>query len=163
MGFEFDVSKLQVNMQAIRDRMALNGRRRAVRAGAQVIAEAMVERTPVQVEKMVGSDSLDPGTVKANTNARVRMMDGEPVGLAGPHGLGGAVGKVAYVVEYGHRMVVGGKSKLNAAGKFVGTGKVVGDVPPHPFLRPAFESSVTPALEAMGAELGAEFQGVSGE
>lgn len=163
MGMEFDPSTLQGNIAALRRRMAVNGQRRAVRAGARVIAEAMISRAPVLDHTTARSTSLDPGDLKAGVSARTRQEDGQTVGLAGPKGKEGRIGKVAYNVEYGHRMVVGGKSKLNSVGQFVGDGKVVGDVPPHPFLRPAFEASAGEALDAMALSLGETLRGVGNE
>lgn len=161
MGMEFDPSTLQGNLAALRKRMAVNGQRRAVRAGAQVIAEAMISRAPVLDEKTAGSNSLDPGDLKAGVSARTRQIDGQIVGLAGPKGKQGRIGKVAYNVEYGHRMVVGGKSRLNSVGQFTGEGKAVGDVPAHPFLRPAFEASAGEAIDAMAVELREELKGTA--
>jgi hypothetical protein len=154
MSFVFDPSKVVINLEKIRANMAKVGRRKACLAGARVIAEAMAASAPVLDVKTAQSNSLDPGDMKEGMRARVHQVDGEPEGLAGPTGKNGNVPKVAYVVEYGHRMVKGGRSKLNALGKFEGSGKVVGDVPAYPFLRPAFESSANEALEAMGVALG---------
>jgi HK97 gp10 family phage protein len=146
-------------MAAIREQVRSDGTRKAVRAGANVIKAAMVEKTPVLIEKKAGSDSLEPGEVKANIRVRATMEDGDPVALVGPKGKGGAVAKTAHLVEYGHRMVTGGKSKMNAAGNFIGGGKVHEvDVPAHPFLRPAFEESATAAMEAIAETLGEELQ-----
>jgi len=158
MGMEFDPSKLLINMQAIRAKIAKDGQRKAVVAGARVIGAAMTERAPVLDAKTVGSDSLDPGEIKANVKVRTRQIDGETVALVGPKGKDGQVSKIAYNVEYGHRMVVGGKSKLGPDGVFRGEGSVVGDVPPYPFLRPAFEASAEGAIEAVGVELGKQMK-----
>jgi HK97 gp10 family phage protein len=150
----FDPSKLTVNMEAIRERMESTAQRKAVVAGARVIGAAMIERTPVLIEKTSGSDSLEPGEIKANIKVRTRMEDGKPVALVGPSGMGRGIGKIAHNVEYGHRMVTGGKSKLNIAGLLDGGGKVhTQDVPAHPFLRPAYEASANLALDAMAVSL----------
>lgn len=146
-------------MEAIRQKMAGAAERRAVVRGARVIGAAMVERTPVQIERNEGSTALEPGAVKAGIKVRARKEDGHAVALVGPTGRAGAVGKVAHNVEYGHRMVVGGKSKLNIAGQFVGEGKVVGEVQAHAFLRPAFEASATGALEAMAQSYADDLKG----
>lgn len=159
MGMTFDPSKLVANMEAIRAKVAGEGRRRAVIAGAEVIGEAMVERAPVLDGKTPGSDSLEPGDIRDGIKAWGRQIDGEPVGFVGPVGKDGNIPKVAYLVEYGHRMVTGGKSTLGPDGKFRGGGKVSEqDVPAHPFLRPAFESSAAAAVEAVGEMLGQEMR-----
>jgi HK97 gp10 family phage protein len=156
MGFELTGMKaLTDKMESIREQVRTDGVRKAVRAGANIIKDAMVERTPVLIEKQAGSDSLEPGEVKANIRVRMTMEDGDPVALVGPKGKGGAIAKTAHLVEYGHRMVTGGKSKMDMAGNFIGGGKVHEvDVPAHPFLRPAFETSAAAAMEAIEAELG---------
>jgi hypothetical protein len=90
--------------------------------------------------------------VKANIKVRIRQDGDNPIALIGPAGKD--VGRAAYLVEYGHRMVTGGKSRLNAAGVFEGPGVAQEkDVPAHPFLRPAFEESVAGAIEAVGVSL----------
>jgi hypothetical protein len=155
MGMTFDASKVLINIEAVRAKMAADGQRRAVLAGARVIGAAMVERIPVLAGKNEGSDSLNPGELKENVRVRTKRIDGETVGLAGPAGGAGKYGKIAYDVEYGHRMVTGGESKLGADGNFHGGGKASEkDVPAHPCLRPAFEASAGQALAAMGQSLG---------
>jgi len=52
----------------------------------------------------------------------------------------------AHLVEFGHRIVVGGTvarkdGSLKGGGKNRGAGRVVGFVPPRPFLRPAFQQN----------------------
>jgi len=67
-------------------------------------------------------------------------------------GPSGKTGQQGWLVEYGHRIVVGGttarisgrdKGKTPKAANQANTGKgrVVGMVPPKPFLRPAFEAN----------------------
>ena len=159
MGFSFDTSQLTTNMTRMRVRVVKEGKRRAVRAGARVIAKAMVEAAPVQTKRSDGSNSLPPGEMKKHIRARTTTDNsGEPVGLAGPDG---NVQHVAEWVEYGHREVSGGKSEVLADGRTRGPGKVhEQDVPAHPFLRPAYESSATAALDAVGAALREELQGI---
>jgi HK97 gp10 family phage protein len=55
--------------------------------------------------------------IKRTFNEKTRMVTISAGGKAAPH---------AHLVEFGHRMITR-------------TGEVVGDVPEHPFLRPAFE------------------------
>ena len=155
MGSVFDSSSVVINIEKLRAKMAKDGQRRAVLAGARVIGAAMVEHIPELAAKNMGSDSLEPGELKASVKVRTKTQDGQVIGLAGPSGKDGKYGKVAFNVEYGHRMVTGGESKLGPDGKFRGNGKVSEkDVPPHPCLRPAFEESAEEALKAMGVSLG---------
>jgi hypothetical protein len=160
MSSTFDASRVVMNFEAIRAQMADQGQRRAVLAGARVIGEAMVERTHVLAGKKKGSDSLEPGELKENIKVRALRDEGQWMGLAGPSGAAGKYGKVAYDVEYGHRMVTGGESRMGADGKFHGEGTALEeDVPAYPFLRPAFEASTMPALAAMAESLSGTLKG----
>jgi HK97 gp10 family phage protein len=161
MAYTFDVSQLKVDMERVRQRVAIEGARKAVVAGAKVIAAAMVDHTPVQVERLAGSDSLDPGELKANIKVRAKTaQDGSQYALVGPTGKSGAVSHVAHLVEYGHRIVTGGKSQLGVAGKFIGSGTAhEKDVPAHPFLRPAFEESAHEAADVVAMTLREEMKG----
>lgn len=49
-------------------------------------------------------------------------------------------------VEYGHRLVKGGRLSMRR-GKMRGSGQQIGEVPAHPFLRPGFEESQQEAVE----------------
>lgn len=51
----------------------------------------------------------------------------------------------AHLVEYGHQLVKGGPLD--------GDGKVVGHVPAHPFLRPAYDEQQENAVRAIGLTL----------
>jgi HK97 gp10 family phage protein len=129
---------------------------KAVRAGGRVIQEAMIERTPENVERNAGSDSLEPGAVKADIKVRFPADENalEATATIGP---GGKTSHVARWVEYGHRMVSGGQSKLGPDGKLRGPGKAAEvDVPADPFLRPAFEASEAPAMDAIAETLATE-------
>jgi HK97 gp10 family phage protein len=142
----------------VQARMVKGGRRKAVVAGARVIANAMIERTPTQLHRSNGSTALEVGELKEHIKVRASTDDnGDPIAIAGPDG---QVQHVAHWVEYGHRMVTGGRSRVLPDGRTQGGGKAAEeDVPAHPFLRPAFESSANAALEAVGAELKTQFEG----
>lgn len=156
MPMQIDPSKLLINMEKLRAKMAKDGQRRAVVAGARVVGVAMVEAAPILDRTTARSTALDPGELKRSVRVRTRQEDGQTVAMVGPWAKekGGNLGKIAYNVEYGHRLVKGGKSRLGPDGKFRGAGKVIGNVAAHPFLRPAFEASAEAAIEAVGASLG---------
>lgn len=117
----------------------------AVKAGAHVIAEAMVEGAPVQALKAPGSDALEPGELRDDIKTRERLdKDGFAVAHIGP---GKKTGHVARWVEYGHRIVKGRK------------GAELGQVPAYPFLRPAFERSEAEAIEKFKSKLREEITG----
>ena len=137
--------------------MGGNEMKKALRAGGNVIKEAIMERAPELDGTTPGSDSLPPGALKAGM--RVANIDGEN----GPEALIGPNSKVAYValfVEFGHRQVHGGYLKLLGNGKTRGTGTAGADVPAHPFIRPAYEASITAAFDAIGESLQKSFKEV---
>ncbi len=154
-----NVPALVRRMEQLREDMVKKAARKAVRAGAQVIAEAMVERAPVQKAKTKGSNALDPGELKADIKVRNVPDDaGEVAATAGP---GHKTAHAARWVEWGHRDVHGGSSRVvDGKGRTRGPGKASAqDVPPHPFLRPAFEESVQEAEAKRDAVLREVWEG----
>jgi hypothetical protein len=152
-GFEAMIDRMATVGDAVARRAAVAG----VRAGLEVIAEAMIERAPILDKRTVNSTALEPGAIKEDIRAfPVRAdMDGFVSGMAGPSE---DTQHVAEWVEYGHRVVKGGQSKILADGRTKGSGHQVRgadgellEVPEHPFLRPAFESSADKSLEACAA------------
>lgn len=147
------IAEMKARMLALRQQVSGPMAAKAVRAGGRVIRDAMIERTPVNVERNAGSNSLEPGAVKEDIKVRMPAKENqfEATALIGP---GKTTSHVARWVEYGHRMVTGGQSKVLPSGKIRGSGKVAEkDVPAYPFLRPAFEESVAAAQEAEVASL----------
>lgn len=126
------------------------GMERALRAGGRVIRGAMQERAPVLDRRTPGSTALPPGSLRAGIRVYA-PKDVKPIEvLVGPNA---KTAHVARFVEYGHRQVSGGQLKVLPNGKTHGKGKAGRDVPPHPFLRPAFEASLGAAETAMVASL----------
>lgn len=153
------VPALVRRMEDIRARMVKEQATKAVRAGAQIIAKAMVQSAPVLDVKTSGSNSLEPGELKADIKARVFTEDGEVFALAGP---GEGTAYAARFVEYGHRMVVGGPKTMRSDGKMRRSraSMIYGkDIPAHPFLRPAYEASVQEAIETRDAILAEGLKG----
>ncbi len=147
------VCELKARLLEVRQQMTGPAMRKAVRAGGQVIAVAMEMAAPMLPEKTPGSDSLEPGELKADIKVRMRTEEGEPVAYIGP---GKKTARVARWVEYGHRLVRGGQLKVLANGRTKGRGSLVGEVPPHPFLRPAYEATVNEAQSVIAETLRGE-------
>lgn len=98
---------------------------KGVKAATTVLAEAIQARTPV-----------DKGLLRASVGTNTRV---DPSGEAASGIVGfGRQGYIARFVEYGHR-IVGHKPGKKDTGK---------RVPPHPFIRPAFDESAGKALQA---------------
>lgn len=150
------MKELRDAIKALPHALAEHALKKADRAGAQVIADAMQDACPIQEIKAPGSDSLAPGQLKEDIRVILVEQDVSTrqdnifVAEVGPK-------RYAYVarwVEYGHANVHGGysKRKYDVAGNFTGErrgpGKIAeGYTPPHPFLRPAFEASRQAAQE----------------
>jgi HK97 gp10 family phage protein len=128
------------------------GVRKAVAKGARIVRDGMTARAPILTEKQAGSNALEPGALRAGMRSYV-VTDSNPVeAIAGP---GEAVAYVARFVEYGHRTVTGGSLSIHGKGK---GRQLEQDVPAHPFLRPAFEESVTAVGEAIAESLSETFK-----
>lgn len=145
------VADTQKMLQLLEERVARKGVRKALRVGAEVMKDAIVEVTPVLDKKTARSTSLEPGALKEDIAVRMATVDGQPVAYVGP---GKDTARVARWVEYGHRMVSGGYSKVVGKGRVRGPGKArTEDVPAHPFIRPAYEATKDAATKAIAAEV----------
>lgn len=144
-GFDELAGKMEAVARKVRGPVA----KEMVRAGANVFKREMIDRAPVLDEKNSGSNSLEPGALK--DDIRVRFPASEQLlDTTAAVGPGKKTAYVANFVEYGHRMVSGGQSKVGADGKVRGNGKVSDvDVPAYPFVRPAFEAGQGEAEHAM--------------
>ena len=129
----------------MRDRIALD----ATKAASQVIADAMRERAPERVITTPHSNAIPRGALKRDIRVKATLDAdaGMVVATIGPS----HYAHVARWVEYGHRLVKGGSSKVLGSGKTSGAGAEIGEVPPHPFLRPAFGESLQQAMETFRA------------
>lgn len=145
-GFPEMASELQLMQEAVRN----DASRKAVRAGASVILAAMEERTPILDKHTAESTALDPHALKQDLHIKMERTDqlGFLRAWIGPD----LHSHVAYWVEFGHFLVKGGAFSMKR-GKLQGHGHRVGEVQEHPFLRPAFEASERPALQAYAEEM----------
>ena len=109
------------------------GYARATNAAMNVVAEAVISRTPVEhgdlAKALVINVKVDP----------------PPSAKGGAAELGfGKQDHIAMWVEYGHAMVG------HRPGK-----KDLGTIPPHPFMRPGFDASADAAVDAFAESLAA--------
>jgi HK97 gp10 family phage protein len=141
-GLEITVDGLAQFNQVMEDLAgpsAVNAARHAMRAGGRVIQEAITEAAPVRPPLPSGT-ALPPGALKSDIELHVsKERDGSVSAYVEP---GKLTMRVARWVEYGHKLVRGGK--------------VVGDVPAHPFIRPAYEASEAAAQAAIEEQMGEE-------
>lgn len=122
-----------------------------VRAGARVFKDELVLRTPeLSEERSAKSDALPRGAIRDDIGVRTTRDLGVFRAFVGP---GKNTRYVARWVEYGHRLIKGGWSKLNGDGLAKGPGRFIKDIPPHPFIRPAYEAARKEAESSMIAVL----------
>jgi HK97 gp10 family phage protein len=117
--------KLARKLQMLAEETAREHMREAALVGAEVIRAEAAAKSPRRTGTLAGDIQKE---VKKQTKSRVDIY-------VGP-------GEKAWYgrhVEDGHALVIGGKK--------------VGDVPPHPFLRPALDEKAEEAQEATAAEL----------
>jgi HK97 gp10 family phage protein len=139
------VSEITAKFEALREATRGDMVSMAVRKASGVIAKEMRTLAPILDQRTAKSTAQDPGALKRSIRVSVgKPQDGVVEAWIGPNS---KVAHVAYWVEMGHRLVKGGYSHVTPKG-FRGPGREIGDVPQHPFLRPAFEVSVQPALAA---------------
>ena len=146
------LSELQAKLDALTQKQADRCIRAALKAGAVVEQAAIVERAPVKDDT---GGSLPPGALKNDIVIRfLRDAQGVISAKIGPAKL---TAHVARWVEYGHRLVQGGRNRVLASGKQKGNGTVAGFVEAHPFIRPAYEESrqkvITTICETLATEL----------
>jgi HK97 gp10 family phage protein len=130
------LAELQAKFDTLSDRERDRAARAAVRAGALIEQAAIVAKAPVKVGD---GGSLPAGALKSDFVIKVaKGSDGVMRANVGP---GKLTAHVARWIEYGHRLVRGGKSRLKKYGLVSGPGKQIGEVPADPFIRTAFEES----------------------
>jgi hypothetical protein len=128
-------------------------------AAAEVMEAELWPRVPVDLRELVLANAAHGGKGALVTRI-TRDLEVDPRGRGGMVEIGfGSLGHIALWVEYGHRMM-GHKAVLIKNGQVViskKTGrpvkiargqKTLGEVKPHPFMRPSFDASKDRAIEA---------------
>lgn len=118
--------------------LVARGYMKALQAGSNVIADAVEVRTPIKSEDTGGL--LDKDELRESLMVDIQL-DSQFRGGVAEIGFG-KNGHVANFVEYGH-ILLGHKP-----GK-----KPLGDVPAHPFMRPAADASAEAAIDAFAESL----------
>jgi len=117
--------KIARKLQMMAEEVARTHMRECALAGAEVIRAEAATLAPRKTGTLAGDIQKE---VKKQTKSRVDVHIGP-----------GKEGWYGRLVEDGHAIVVAGKK--------------VGDVPPHPFMRPAFDAKTDEAYDAFAAEL----------
>lgn len=151
------IERLQGRFKLLQERMREDVLRKAARAAGNVVKAEIEGLAPVLDRKAAKSTALDPGTLKASIAVLGVKRDGDGVAVAtvGPKD---EVAHVVRWVEFGHRLVRGGYSKVLPNGKTRGPGREVGTVRAHPFIRPAYENSSAEAAKAAGEVIASEIR-----
>jgi hypothetical protein len=150
IDFKFDTNNLEQKLADLKDKKVQQIMRRSIREGAKVFQAAVSEAAPERVEPHTGGDSLPPGALKSDVV--ISPIRGEKIGYQVRFGR--LTARVAADVDAGHRLVRGGKSRLNTkTGVARGAGKEIGSVPPHPFFRQAFETTAPEAEKAIEQQI----------
>lgn len=141
------LKELQAKLEQLKTQDAERIIRKAVRDGAMVEREAIFERAPERLPQRTRT-ALPIGALARDIVIRSQKDSSDQASALVTFGK--ATAHVARWVEYGHRLVRGGQAKFDKSGRHIrGAGRHVGDVPPHPFIRPAFEESRQRVVEAI--------------
>jgi HK97 gp10 family phage protein len=153
-GFEVKgIAELQAKLNDLGTKAAERASRKALRAGADIVQVEITERAPV---KDTTGGTLPDGALKSDIVAKVKKeQDGVIRAIIGPDK---DTAWVAGLVEYGHRGVVGGRSRLLANGKTRGSGTQTHDVPAHSFIRVAWEAVGEEVVNVISTTLAAEIE-----
>ncbi len=122
---------------------------RAFRDGAEVYQAAVMGAAPERPALPSGT-ALSPGALKSDVIISKARSTGGPIYLVG---FGKLTRHVAWWVEFGHRLVKGGYSKVTKNGKLRGPGREIGNVAAHPFFRSAFEAATPEAADVISASI----------
>lgn len=146
------LKELEQKLQDLGTKAAERAVKRSLKAGAEVIQKAVEEAAPTKDET---GGNLPEGALKSDIEVRIKRDNNNKLeAWVQP---GKFTGYVARWVEYGHRLVRGGRSRLNKkTGKTLGPGKQIGEVKQHPFIRPAFEASAQEAIDKITSTLKSE-------
>ncbi len=149
------LSELQAKLDALTQKQADRCIRTALKAGAVIEQAAIVERAPIRDGT---GGYLPPGALKSDIVIRfLKDTTGVISAKVGPAKL---TAHVARWVEYGHRIVQGGRNRI-VTDKQRGNGVVTGEVPAHPFIRPAYEASRAEVISTICKTLATELEKAS--
>lgn len=127
---KMNVSEIVMELEKLEKKIQKKLVRKAMREGAKVLLEEARARVPVRTGNLKKSLGINTRTKKGNVIMYVSPRRGKGVKYDGFYG---------QYVELGHVL----KRK----------GKVIGHVPPHPFLRPAFEAKGEEAVRVFSKTL----------
>jgi hypothetical protein len=125
-------------LKAMGERMAAKALKNALTAAGLVFKDALIAAAPERTDDLSGGNALPPGALKEDIGGDVLMRPEKEFGIVrvGPSKL---TEYVARWLEQGHDIKTHGKSRSGRT--------VIGHVPPHKFMAPAFDASSQQALD----------------
>jgi HK97 gp10 family phage protein len=140
------LKELDQKLSALKGKTANRLIRDAVMAGGKVFQAEVRLRAPVRASGQHGN-ALPPGALKSDIELAFGITEEKlPAAIVKP---GKYTKHVARWLEYGHRLVRGGYSKILPNGRVRGPGRAASiSVQPYPFIRPAFETARVAATMA---------------
>jgi len=149
LSFEIEgLADLKATFESLATKEADRCVLKALKAGAVIEQAAITERAPI---KDTTGGLLPDGALKSDIVITTRRdSQGKPYVTVAP---GKYTRHVAQWVEYGHRLIRGGYSKLLKSGKTRGPGTQLGTVEEHPFIRPGYEESREAVAAAISTTL----------
>jgi HK97 gp10 family phage protein len=120
--------------------------RDALRQGGEVFRSAVADGVPSKwPARSAQTTALPLGALKNDIQLHIGLNgEGLPAAIIKP---GKWTAHVARFLEYGHRLVKGGNSRMVRDGYHRGPGTQLGDVPETPFIRPAYEAMRATAVD----------------
>lgn len=133
--------------------------RKALRAGGELMKGAIAANAPVRPDLPSGT-ALPLGALQSDITVTVSKDKNAPDSFSAWVEPGRATYHVSVFVEWGHRLIKGGR--YMSWGKR-GKGKEIGDVPAHPYIRPAFDANEDLAFQALANTIATELNIVASE
>ncbi|HMH14677.1 MAG TPA: HK97-gp10 family putative phage morphogenesis protein [Edaphobacter sp.] len=134
------LNELVANLDKLKTKAAEKVIRKSLRKGGKLMQSVLAEAAPVRPD-LPSKTALPVGAMASDIELSVKKTS---TGITATIGPGSWTAPYATMVEYGHRQVKGGYSKLikegKNAGKTRGPGKETGFVAARPWVRPTFES-----------------------
>jgi HK97 gp10 family phage protein len=124
-----DLKEVVNKLEAMEKKIQRKAVRTAAKSAAKVLLEEAKARVPVKTGNLKKSLGINTRTKKGNIIVYVSPREGKKAKYDGFYGR---------FVELGHILREKGKGR---------NGKVIGHVPPKPFLRPAFETKGEEAIK----------------
>ena len=137
---EIDTADFERKLTELGVKMAKKVIKAAVINGGRVLQQSVITHAPERTDNVQGGNALPPGALKADIHMDVHMIP-EKESAVVRVGPGKDTKYVGWFLEEGHNITTRGGSRKGR--------KVIGHVPPHKFMVPAFDAASNEALAAV--------------